>query len=80
MLSLMYGFLRYNQIFMMVEDQYKTIFTTPWGTFYYQVIPFGLKNIDTTYQRVMTIILHDIIHIIMEDYVDDLLGKSKTRE
>lgn len=55
-------------------------FTTPWGTFCYQVIPFGLKNFSATYQCTMTTIFHDLLHVIMEDYVDDILGKSKTRE
>lgn len=43
-------------------------------------MPFGLKNVGATYQHAMSVIFHDLIHIIMEDYVDKLLGKSKTRE
>jgi predicted HD phosphohydrolase len=43
-------------------------------------MPFGLKNVGATYQWVVTVIFHDMIHDIMEDYVDDILGKSKTRE
>ncbi|KAH9291415.1 hypothetical protein KI387_043399, partial [Taxus chinensis] len=70
----------YNQIKIAEEDQHKTTFTTPWGTFCYQVMPFGLKNAEATYQRAMAVIFHDMIHDIMEDYVDDILGKSKTRE
>ena len=80
MLTLMDGFSGYNQIKIAKEDQHKTTFTTPWGTFCYQVMPFGLKNAGATYQRAMTTIFHDLLHIIMEDYVDDILGKSKTRE
>ena len=79
-LSLMDGFSSYNKIKIVEEDQHKMTFTTPWGTFYYQVMPFGLKNASATYQHVMTTIFHDLLHVIMEDYVDDLLGKSKTRE
>ncbi|KAH9306976.1 hypothetical protein KI387_011380, partial [Taxus chinensis] len=79
-LSLMDGFSCYNQIKIADEDQHKTAFTTPWGTFCYQIMPFGLKNVGETYQRVMIVIFHYIIHDIMEDYVDDILGKSKTRE
>lgn len=55
-------------------------FTTPWGIFFHQVMPFGLKNVGATYQRAMTIIFHDLLHVIMEDYVDDILGKYKTRD
>ena len=78
MLSLMNGFAGYNQIKIAEEDQHKMAFTTPWETFYYQVMPFGLKNTGTTYQCTMTTIFHDLLHVIMEDYVDDILGNSKT--
>lgn len=71
------GFLGYNQIKITSKDQHKMNFTTPWRTFFYQVIPFGLKNIGATYQWAMTIIFHDLLHEIMEDYVDDILRKSK---
>ena len=43
------GFLGYNQIKMAEEDKAKTTFVTIWGTFYYKVMPFGLKNIEATY-------------------------------
>ena len=49
MLSLMDGFSGYNQIRIAPEDQHKTTFTTPWGTFCYNVMPFGLKNVGETY-------------------------------
>ena len=39
-------------------------------------MPFGLKNAKATYQRVKTAIFHDLIHKILEDYVDDILVKS----
>jgi len=80
MLSLMDGVFGYNQINVAHEDQHKTVFITPWGNFCYKVMPFGLKNAGATYQRAMTYIFHDYIHNIVEDYVDDLLAKSKTRE
>ena len=47
--SFMDGFSRYNQIQIQKEDRYKTVFTTPWGTFSYRVIPFGLKNAGATF-------------------------------
>ncbi|KAH9294018.1 hypothetical protein KI387_040778, partial [Taxus chinensis] len=67
------GFSGYNQILITPEDQHKTSFITPWGTFCYRVMPFGLKNAGATYQRVMTYIFHDLLHKTMEDYIDDLL-------
>jgi hypothetical protein len=53
-LSFMDGFSGYNQIQIHPADQYKTAFTTPWGTFSYHVMPFGLKNAGTTFQWAMT--------------------------
>lgn len=47
--SFMDGFFGYNQIKMAQDDMEKTTFITPWGTFYYRVMPFGLKNIGETY-------------------------------
>ena len=74
------GFSRYIQIHLAEEDQEKSAFTTPWGTYCYVVMPFGLKNVGVTYQRAMVAIFHDLIHVDMEVYVDDILVKSKTRE
>ena len=49
MLSFMDGFSGYNQILMASEDMEKTFFITKWGTYYYLVMPFGLKNAGATY-------------------------------
>lgn len=43
-------------------------------------MPFGLKNAGATYQHAMTTIFHEMMHTFMEDYVDDILVKSYTRE
>ena len=66
----------YNQIHIRYPDQYKTTFTTPWGTFAYHVMPFGLKNVGATFQRVMSYAFHDLTHIILA-YLDDLMTCSK---
>ena len=58
----------------------KTSFITPWGTYCYKVMPFGLKNAGATYQHVATTLLHDLIHKKVEVYVDDMIVKSKDRE
>ena len=42
-------------------------------------MPFGLKNASATYQCAMLAIFHDMIHIDMEMYIDDILVKSRTR-
>src|ERR1044072_8041303 len=56
------------------------MFITPWGTFCYRVMPFGLKNAGATYQRAMTTIFHDMMHKEIEVYVDDMIAKSDTEE
>jgi hypothetical protein len=80
MLSFMDGFSCYNQIFMSPKDAEKTAFRTPIRNFYYTVMPFGLKNARATYQRTMTTMFHDMMHHEIEDYVNDVVVKSKTRE
>ena len=65
---------------MAPEDMEKTSFITPWGTYCYRVMPFGLKNAGVTYQRVATILLHDLIHKEIEVYVDDMIVNSKDHE
>ena len=60
--SFMDGFSGYNQIKMAPEDMEKTTFVTQWDTFYYKVMPFGLKNVGETYQRAMVALFYDMIH------------------
>jgi hypothetical protein len=69
--SLMDGFSEYNQINIVTEDQHKTAFICPWGTFAYRKLPFGLKNAGATFQRAMSYAFHDIKHIV-QPYLDDL--------
>ena len=52
-ISLLEGFSGYNQILVQPEDQAKIAFTTPWGTFMYLKMPFGLMNAGATFQRAM---------------------------
>ncbi|GKV39925.1 hypothetical protein SLEP1_g47619 [Rubroshorea leprosula] len=67
------GYSGYNQIKMKEEDKIKTTFITLWGTFCYKVIPFGLKNMRATYRRATIALLHDLIHKIIEIYVDGMI-------
>jgi hypothetical protein len=54
-ISMFFGYSRYNQISVMEEEKMKTTFTTPWGTFMYENMPFGLMNAEATFQRAMDI-------------------------
>ena len=42
-------------------------------------MPFGLENAGATYQQTMIAICHDMMQMEMEDYVDDIVVKSKNR-
>ena len=71
-ISLLDGFSGYNQILVQKEDQAKTSFTTPWGTFMYVKIPFGLMNAGATCQRAMDIDFAKEIHDFLVIYLDDI--------
>ncbi|XP_019190497.1 PREDICTED: uncharacterized protein LOC109184956 [Ipomoea nil] len=78
-LSFMDGSSGYNQIRMAPEYEDLTAFRTPKGIYCYKVMPFGLKNAGATYQRAMQTIFDDMLHKMVEFYVDDLVVKSKLR-
>jgi hypothetical protein len=73
------GFSGYNQIQIKPEDQHKTTFICPWGTFAYRKMPFGLKNVGATFQRAMSFVFHDLKHIF-EAYLYDLASCSRKRK
>ena len=77
-ISLLDGFSGYNQILVHKYDQTKTAFTTPWGTFMYVKMPFGLKNAGATFQRAMDIAFAKEIHEFLIIYLDDIIVFSKT--
>src|SRR3954462_10894560 len=62
---------------MRKSDQLATSFTTPYNTFFYVTMPFGLKNAGATYQRTMQHCLHDQIGRNVHAYVDDITVMSK---
>jgi Reverse transcriptase (RNA-dependent DNA polymerase). len=66
----------YHQIRMAREDEEKTAFITPVGTFCYTTMPFGLKNAGPTFQRMTRITLSNQIGRNVEAYVDDLVIKT----
>ena len=79
LLTFMDTFSRYNQIKMAEEDQEKTAFITSQGLYCYKVIPFGLKNAEAAYQRLVNKMFNKQIGRNMEVYVDDMLVKSKEK-
>ena len=65
------GYSGYNQIEIALENQEKTTFTCPFGTFAFRKVPFGLCNAPGTCQRCMMGIFSDMIGIILEIFIDD---------
>ncbi|GJS63132.1 reverse transcriptase domain-containing protein [Tanacetum coccineum] len=68
------GFSGYFQIPIDPQDQEKTTFTCPYGTFVYRRMPFGLCNAPGTFQRCMMAIFHDMIEKTMEVFRDVIKG------
>ena len=69
---MMDGFSGYNQVLVHPDDQDKTTFTTPWGTFMYSKMPFGLMNARATFQRAMDIAFSEEKDKFVVIYLDDI--------
>ncbi|XP_031112037.1 uncharacterized protein LOC116016008 [Ipomoea triloba] len=65
------GFSGYYQIAIAQEDQEKTTFTCPFGTFAFRRMPFGLCNAPGTFQRCMMSIFSEFIESCIEVFMDD---------
>ena len=76
-MSFLDAFQGYHQIPLALDDQEKTAFVTPTGNSHYKVIPFGLKNVGSTYQRIMTKIFESQLGESIEVYIDNMVVKSK---
>ena len=78
--SFLDGFSRYNQVFIRPEDQLKTTFTTEWGTFAFNRMPFRLCNAPGTFQRLMMDIFQDFLRYFLEVFIDDFAVFGKRRD
>ena len=76
-MSFLDAFQGYHQIPLALDDQEKTAFVTPIGNYHYKVMPFGLKNARSTYQRIMTRMFELQLGKNIEIYIDDMVVKSK---
>lgn len=80
LLSVKDAFFGYNQILLHLDDSENTTFFTERGTYYYKVMPFGLKNTGVTYQQLINKMFTGLIGKTMEVYIDDMLMKSLQAE
>jgi hypothetical protein len=65
---------------MSLPDQLKTTFRTPWGTYAYRKMPFGLINAGATFQREMDIAFRGLINHSVVVYSDDVTMYSKNKD
>ena len=78
--TFMDGYSGYNRISIAPEDHNKTTFITPWGTFIYVVMPFGLCNAPLAFQRAMSFAFLDLLHRSMTIFLDDFSTHSSATE
>ena len=76
-MSFLDAFQGYHQIPLALDDQEKTAFVTSVGNYHYKVMPFGLKNAGSTYQRMITRMFESLLGKNIEIYIDDMVVKRK---
>ena len=72
------GYSGYHQILIHPDDQSKTTFTCPYGTYAYQHMSFRFCNAPASFQRCMMSIFSDMIDKIMEVFMDNFTIYGKT--
>jgi hypothetical protein len=80
LMSLLDCYSGYHQILMKKEDEPKTSFITPSGTYCYLRMPEGLKNTGRSFSRMTAKVLHSQIGRNVLTYVDDIIVKSTKQE
>ena len=76
-MSFLDAFQEYHQIALALKDQEKTALISLDANYHYNVMPFGLKNAGATYRQMMTRMFWDKIGRTVEEYIDDMVVKSK---
>jgi hypothetical protein len=78
-MSLLDCFSGYHQCWMAKQDEEKTSFIAPFGTFCFVRMPEGLKNAGSTFTRMTGTVFKPQIGRNIQAYVDDLIVKSSNR-
>src|SRR3982750_4302510 len=78
-LSFLDAYSSYHHIFMSKEDEEKTSFITPCGTYCFARMPFGFKSVGSTFARAVQIGFESQLHRNIEAYMDDIVVKTKDR-
>jgi hypothetical protein len=78
-MALLDYFLGYHQIWLWEEDQEKTSFITPFGTYFYLRMPEGLKNDGSTFCKMTKVILKEQLERNVFAYVNDIVVVSRKR-
>ena len=63
----------YHLVCIAKGDEWKTAFRTRYGSFKWLVMPFGLSNAPSAFQRFMNDIFSDVLDIFVVIYLDDIL-------
>ena len=80
LLSFLDAYSGYHQIFMSMEDEEKTSFITPCGTYCFIRMPFGLKSVGSMFARAVQIGFEPQLHRNIEAYMDDIVVKTRTKQ
>ena len=71
-MSFLDAFQGYNQIPLALDDQEKIAFVSPIGNYHYKLMPYGLKNAGSTYQRMMMRMFEPQLGKNIEVYINDI--------
>lgn len=76
MMSFMDAYSRYNHIKMGLIDAPKMAFMSNHNNYYYNIMPFRIKNVGTTYQRLMDAVFFKKLRHNLEVYIDGMIVKT----